>query len=112
MDLSKHVEALARESELLTAQLKEAREAALRIPGIEADLSRIEVAIKALGAHQTPEGRKRIGDGQKKRKKATPSASEVVVAVEGIGAADRQDQVAAAVATIQGILLGEGEGGE
>lgn len=110
MDLSKHVEALARESELLTAHLKEAREAAARIPAIEADLSRIAVAVKALGAPQTPEGRKRIGDGQRKRRKTPSSASEIVVAAaEDVEADDQRNRVAAAVATIQGTPLEEGE---
>ena len=55
-------------------ELAEARQAASLAAELEAELSRLEVAKKALGAPQSPEGRKRIGDGQRRRKKKEPDA--------------------------------------
>lgn len=53
-------------------ELAEARQAASLAAELEAELSRLEAARKALAAPQSPDGRKRIGDGQRRRKKKGP----------------------------------------
>lgn len=53
-------------------ELAEARQAASLASELEAELARLEAARKALAAPQSPDGRKRIGDGQRRRKKKGP----------------------------------------
>ena len=55
------------------AELAEARQAASLAAELEAELSRLEAARKALAAPQSPDGRKRIGEARRKRK-AAPTA--------------------------------------
>lgn len=61
------------------ADLATAKEAATRIGEIEAEIERLDAALKALGSPQTPSGRKRIGDGAAKRRKPKSTMPAVPV---------------------------------
>lgn len=65
------IAALDRKIEDATNSLGAAKQAALDIPALTADLSRLEAARKALAAPQTPKGRRKIGDAQRGRKRGT-----------------------------------------
>lgn len=74
------IAALDRKIEDATNALGAAKQAALDIPALTADLSRLEAARKALAAPQTPKGRRKIGDAQRGRKRGTaPEAPKVAV---------------------------------
>lgn len=53
-------------------ELETARKAAQRVAELEANVLRLRAALKHLEAPQTPEGRKRIAEGQRRRKKSEP----------------------------------------
>ena len=63
-------------------ELAEARQAASLATELEAELSRLEAARKALAAPQSPDGRKRIG--QARRKKMEPISEAAQLAPNGM----------------------------
>ena len=81
-DLTKHIEQLRDDLQTSEADLETAKEAASRIPEIEGEIERLKAAMTALGAPQSPAGRKRIGDAQKKRTRGPKPPVPVTPTVE------------------------------
>jgi chromosome segregation ATPase len=72
------IEAITAEIKDRTGKLAEAKQAALAVPELEADISRLQASLKALDARQTPKGRKAIGDAVRARKgRATTMAPPI-----------------------------------
>jgi len=68
MTIEEHVESLQGSIDNTKGLLEDAKAKIAAVAILEAYLARLEAAKLALAAPQTPSGRKRIADGQRKRK--------------------------------------------
>jgi len=84
-DLTKLIEQLRDDLQTSEADLVTAKEAASRVPEIEGEIERLQAAMTALGAPQSPSGRKRIAEAQKKRTR-TPKIGTDAPEIDAMGA--------------------------
>lgn len=89
------ISALDRKIEDATSALAAAKQAAIDIPALEADLARLGAARKALAAPQSPDGRKRIGAAQRGRKRKEQAPEPVTPPVPTCSECHRPGRVPA-----------------